>query len=205
VQVIDAPMLVGRIRFFDTLGLYDEVGYIDDETYNRAIADARDARREIRATRLTGQQVPSVETGFYFCDSIGFAKVAFDPKMARKPDNLLRVIAKEPNKPAYETEIANTLKAFQQAVGGYIETYTVDKSAVIICNEEGKLCGMEPNCMINYELLVGTVFVVGSGNSGDGEFCSLDGNQTAKYLDMFSQSAITADRIRSYNGGMKMM
>ena len=36
-------------------------------------------------------------------------------------ENKLRVVMVEPGKPAYETEIDNTLEAEQKAVGGYIE------------------------------------------------------------------------------------
>ena len=38
------------------------------------------------------------------------------------------------------TEMKNTLKAFQEAVGGYIETVTLERTGlVVIVNEEGKL------------------------------------------------------------------
>ena len=41
-------------------------------------------------------------------------------------DNKLRVVMVEPGKPAYETEIENTLEAEQKAVGGYIEVLPLD-------------------------------------------------------------------------------
>ena len=44
-----------------------------------------------------------------------------------------------------EATIPNTLKALQKAVGGYIETVTLDKGVVLICNEEGKIRDMPYN------------------------------------------------------------
>jgi hypothetical protein len=61
-------------------------------------------------------------------------------------------------------EIENTLRTFQQIVGGYIET-TGYKNLVIICNEEGKLRELQPNIVLGREMLVGTIIICGA--SGD--------------------------------------
>lgn len=61
-------------------------------------------------------------------------------------------------------EIENELEVFQSIVGGYIET-TGYKNLVIICNEEGKLRGLEPNILLGKDMLVGTIIVCGA--SGD--------------------------------------
>ena len=50
-------------------------------------------------------------------------------------DNKLRVVMVEPGKPAYETEIENTLAGEQRAVGGYIEVVPLDNEKLLICNE----------------------------------------------------------------------
>lgn len=76
----------------------------------------------------------------------------------------------EPGKPAYETEIENTLEAEQEAVGGYIEVLPLDNEKLLICNEEGKLNGMRGNRRIGNEVIVGPFFIV--GEDGD-EFRSL--------------------------------
>ena len=58
----------------------------------------------------------------------------------------MRVVYVEPNKAPYVAEVAHTLEAEQKAVGGYIEVvYPDDNETCIICNEEGKLIGMEGN------------------------------------------------------------
>lgn len=68
--------------------------------------------------------------------------------------------------------INNDLTALQKIVGGYIETITIhglgekgDKTAVVICNEEGKLRGLPYNCKIMGEPIVGNLLICG----GDGE------------------------------------
>ncbi|MGI5873511.1 MAG: DUF3846 domain-containing protein [Bacillota bacterium] len=57
----------------------------------------------------------------------------------------MRVRLYEPGKPYKWIEIENDLHTLQEIVGGFIETLTISEDAVIICNEEGKINGMEPN------------------------------------------------------------
>ena len=63
----------------------------------------------------------------------------------------IKVITKYPNQVAgsYKT-IDNTLGALQKIVGGYIEAITAqfDPELLIICNEEGKLQGLEQSFVI---------------------------------------------------------
>lgn len=46
------------------------------------------------------------------------------------------------------TMIENTLEAFQEAVGGYIETITIFDGIVLVCDEEGTLKGLTPSCNV---------------------------------------------------------
>ena len=58
----------------------------------------------------------------------------------------MKVIIKRPcDQFGEETTIPNTLRALQEAVGGYIETVTLDNGVVLICNEEGKIRDMPYN------------------------------------------------------------
>lgn len=82
----------------------------------------------------------------------------------------MQVIRKDPGKPPKLVEIPNTLKALQQAVGGYIETVSFCEDALVICNEEGLLMGLAPNCSFLGIPFVGTILI--AGRSGE-EFCSL--------------------------------
>ena len=78
-----------------------------------------------------------------------------------KKDKPIRVIVKLPGEEARTEEIENTLRAFQTAVGGHIETLTVNTDLVIICDEDGKLKDLPYNCTICGYRFVGPVLVAG--------------------------------------------
>jgi len=82
----------------------------------------------------------------------------------------MRVLIKEPGKPWETAEIENTLEALQSAVGGYIETYTIDpeRGLVLICDEEGRLNGKQYNIRVDDVDFVGTLLLCGFDE--DGEF-----------------------------------
>lgn len=82
----------------------------------------------------------------------------------------IKVIVKDPGKPARVVWISNTLENLQRTVGGYIETVTISTDVVIICNEEGKLLGLPHNCRLCGCDFVGTLIIVGIDKD---EFCSL--------------------------------
>jgi len=99
-------------------------------------------------------------------------------------DNKLRVVMVEPGKPAYETEIENTLEAEQKAVGGYIEVVPLDNGKLLICNEEGKLNGMQGNRRIGKDIIAGPFFIVGSDSD---EFRSLTDEEAKESLKRFAE------------------
>lgn len=99
-------------------------------------------------------------------------------------ENKLRVVMVEPGKPAYETEIENTLEAEQEAVGGYIEVLPLDNGKLMICNEEGKLNGMQGNRRIGKDIIAGPFFIV--GEDGD-EFRSLTDEEVKESLKRFAE------------------
>lgn len=80
----------------------------------------------------------------------------------------IKVIVKEPGKPAYYDEIPNELEVLQATVDGYIETVTiVAGELVVICNEEGRLSGLPANCALRGIDFCGTIILCGV--SADGE------------------------------------
>lgn len=89
IEVIKAPELVGRIKFFDSSGQSREIDHIDSEKYNKDISDALEARKEIKAVRLAGHNIPSVMPGFYFCDSAGYEHINFDSAKTKKHTEIL--------------------------------------------------------------------------------------------------------------------
>lgn len=89
-------------------------------------------------------------------------------------DKKIRVLVKEPGKEAELREMPNTLKALQNAVGGYIETVIFAEDCTLVVNEEGKLQGLPMNFRIFGDVIAGTALFVGV----DGvEFCSLTDKQ----------------------------
>lgn len=141
--------------------------------------------------------------GAFFCDNIGFESIEFDSSKAVKPDNLLRVVALEPGKLPYETEVVDSFRAFQQAVCGYFEVaYPFEDDAVIIVNEEGYLIEMEPTCVINGNLYVGPAFIVRNG--GDGNFYSLTDSQVQKYLNTFQKAVMIDDFDNDIDFGIQL-
>lgn len=90
-------------------------------------------------------------------------------------ENNIRVIYKAPGAAAEVREVPNTLKAFQEAVGGFIETVTMGaaimEAAVVICNEDGRWMGLAHNCKLCGVEFVGPILIAGVG---DCEFASLD-------------------------------
>ena len=74
----------------------------------------------------------------------------------------IKVIIKRPDeKIGHMTWISDSLENLQRTVGGYIETVPLSEDTVIICNEEGRLRGLEPNCRVGRVSLVGTIIVAG--------------------------------------------
>jgi hypothetical protein len=74
----------------------------------------------------------------------------------------IKVIIKRPDeKYGHVTHISARLENLQNTVGGYIETITVIKGVILICNEEGKLRNLEPNMWLNGDLICGTIIICG--------------------------------------------
>jgi hypothetical protein len=137
-----------------------------------------------RGHSLSISDIVQTDGGFHYCDTFGFENINFNPAQTQRPDNLLRAVGLEPGKPAYEAEISDSLRAFQQAAGGNIEVFCpFDDNAVIVCNEAGKINGLPHNRTVHGEPMVGNFVIV--GDDGEGNFCPLTDEQTQKYLAEF--------------------
>ena len=73
----------------------------------------------------------------------------------------MKAIMKRVGQPPVMEEIENELKAFQDAVGGYIETVQIARDLLIICDEEGVLKGKDFNCRIAGYPFFGDLVLVG--------------------------------------------
>lgn len=130
------------------------------------------------------------EPGFYFCDSIGFRKIDFDPELTEIPKEAnITVVMVKPGELAKTMEIGNALEDLQKAVGGDIEAfYPFEEEVCIVCNEEGKFNGMAPNRAVYGEdkqimdIIFGPFFICDC--SGE-NFGSLSKEQLEKYSKQF--------------------
>lgn len=125
-----------------------------------------------------------VSSGFYYCDSVGFKKLSdFDNSLCPKDYDTYRVVAVEPNKLPYETEIKNDLSSLQTMVGGgFIENMYNQDGTIFVVNEEGKINGMQANRRLENDIIAGPFFII----RDDGEdYSSLNDNDIDKYMKMF--------------------
>lgn len=106
-------------------------------------------------------------------------------------EKTIKALYVEPGKTPRMIEMPNTLEAKQKAVGGWIEaTYPFDDNVAVICNEEGKLNGMEYNRMLKdekgkiYDVIAGPFLIVGA-DPDDEDFGSLPADLAKKYKQRF--------------------
>lgn len=97
--------------------------------------------------------------------------------------NEIKVVKVEPHKNPTITTIKTDLENLQEAVGGLIEIIDIEDDVCILCNEEGKLIGLEGNRKFGDDILVGTFYICGS--NAEGELTSLTESQINKYINFF--------------------
>ena len=103
----------------------------------------------------------------------------------------LTVLVVEPRKVPYLKEIAPGLHALQAEVGGDISTtYPFSDPVGLVCNDEGKLIGLELNRGLRdeegnlFDIVAGTFLVVGLDEEN---FTSLSPDLAQKYSEYFNQ------------------
>ena len=106
----------------------------------------------------------------------------------------MKVLKVEPYQLPEVKEIDSGLSSLQHEVEGWIEaTYPFEDPVAIICNEEGKLNGMEYNRAIRdengevREIIAGPFLIVGLGEE---DFTSLSEDMVQKYKRMFAQPEV---------------
>ena len=103
----------------------------------------------------------------------------------------MTVLVVEPMKEPYVKEIDSGLHSLQAEVGGDIATaYPFSDPVGLVCNDEGKLIGLELNRGLRdehgeiYDIMAGTFLVVGLSEDS---FTSLTPEQVQKYAEHFKQ------------------
>ena len=103
----------------------------------------------------------------------------------------IRVLMIAPGKEPDIVTLDNNLDALQKAVSidapsqGLIEIITLDKKNCILCNEEGKLIGLEPNRRLGYDIICGVFYIC--GQSKDGELRSLSEDRIRFWSHVFAE------------------
>lgn len=109
----------------------------------------------------------------------------------------LRVLMVEPGKAPEVRTIPNTLKAMQEAVGGLIQIIPLEDDIQLVCNDEGKLIGLEGNRRVRNDIIVGNFFLAADGGE---ELCSLSEKEIEKYSQVFAEpQTFTQEEIESTN------
>ena len=99
----------------------------------------------------------------------------------------IKVLMVAPGEHPREAVLKNDLDSLQKAVSlgcdyqGLIEVVGLENGACIICNEEGKLLGLEGNRRLGEDIIAGVFYVVGEDKCGN--FVSLTEAQMERYQD----------------------
>lgn len=103
----------------------------------------------------------------------------------------MRAVYKQPGHVPEIIDLDNELVPIQGFIGGYIETVPLDGDFLLICNEEGKLLGLEPNIFLiagtSVDEIVGPILVV--KNNGE-EFGELTEEEADKVCSIVGGSGI---------------
>ena len=95
----------------------------------------------------------------------------------------IKALMIEPNKHPSVVTLNTDLDSLQNAVSGLIEFVYLEDNVSILCNEEGKLIGLEPNRRLGKDIICGVFYVVAEDDEGD--LISLTKAQQEHYAKMF--------------------
>lgn len=101
----------------------------------------------------------------------------------------IKVLMVEPGKNPKVTTLQNDLDSLQKAVSigaeyqGLIEIVPLGNGDCILCNEEGKLIGLDGNRRVGRDIIVGVFYVMSEDREGD--LISLSGKKIQYYQKLF--------------------
>ena len=103
---------------------------------------------------------------------------------------VIEVLMVEPGREPRIVRLDNSLESLQTAVSigadyrGLIEIISLSDEVCILCNEEGKLIGLEPNRRLWSDVLCGVFYV--TGQDEEGNLCSLSAKDREHYKKYFA-------------------
>ena len=175
----------------------------------------RTPRGTFHVTDMSREQMEAAGYGFHHESEDGkylimangsraFAIPSGDAPEHTAPEKLT-VLVVEPMKEPYVKEIDPDLHSLQAEVGGDIgTTYPYSDPVALVCNDEGKLIGLDLNRGLRdengeiYDIVAGTFLVVGLGEE---DFASLSPELIQKYTEQFK----TPERFMQINGNIVVL
>ena len=101
----------------------------------------------------------------------------------------IKVLMVEPGKHPKVTTLKNDLDSLQKAVSigadyqGLIEIISIGNGDCLLCNEEGKLIGLEGNRRVGDDIIVGVFYIMEEDNEGN--LVSLSERKIKHYTKLF--------------------
>ena len=101
----------------------------------------------------------------------------------------LTVLMVEPGKHPKVTKLKDDLNALQKAVSigadyqGLIEFVSLGNGDCLLCNEEGKLIGLEGNRRLDNDIIVGVFYIMSEDDEGN--LISLPEQKIKRYTELF--------------------
>lgn len=96
----------------------------------------------------------------------------------------LKILIVKPGKQPEVATIDGSLHSMQTIVGGYIQEIMIERDIALICNEEGRLRGLQPNRLVDGNMIVGTFFLANDNNFGE-NYSSLTDEQINRMMKRF--------------------
>lgn len=113
----------------------------------------------------------------------------------------IKVLKVEPHKRPEQVYLNTDLDSLQKAVSigcdsqGLIEIIPIERGVCLLCNEEGKLLGLEGNRRFGNDILTGVFYVTGDKN---GSLQSLSEYDMKKYTKLFYEPEdITPEEVQA--------
>lgn len=160
---------------FDPEAVREGLENPDKSRIDEMLAFAEKAEREYAAKASAYEQTP--------------ADIAEQAQAVYGEPEKMTVLVVDPLKEPYVKQIAPGYRSMQAEVDGTFQAiYPYDDPVALICNDEGKLLGMELNRGLRddasslYDIVAGTFLVVGLG---DEDFASLSPELIQKYTEQF--------------------
>ena len=101
----------------------------------------------------------------------------------------IKVLMVEPGKHPKVTMLKDDLDSLQKAVSigadyqGLIEIISIGNGDCLLCNEEGKLIGLEGNRRLGNDIIVGVLYIL--SEDSDGNLVSLSDKKIQYYTELF--------------------